>query len=380
MRKAFINGQLFTGKESLANHSLVIESENIIDVVNTGVLNSSTTEKIDLSGQWIIPGLIDLQVNGGGGVMLDDDLSEEAVKSVILEHQRLGTVALLPTLISHTANKVDEFLSTTGKLHSQGLAGLLGAHLEGPYLNPLKKGVHDVSRFQSLSKDQVDNLIAKKNGTLLVTLAPELSKGNLLENLAQAGVVVFAGHTTASFEEAQTALLQGVSGFTHIFNAMPPLLNRDPGIVGAALLDKASFCSVIADGHHLHDAVLKLILLAKDKGKVLLVSDAMASVGAEEKAFSLYGQRVLAENGRLQTEQGVLAGADIALLDAVKYMARLLEGDWQEAVRMASLYPAVCLGITDQYGHLKSGAKASFLVVDDDLTLSQVWIEGQRLV
>jgi N-acetylglucosamine-6-phosphate deacetylase len=213
----------------------------------------------------------------------------------------------------------------------------------------------------------------------LITLAPEEQPESTVEQLSRAGWHVFAGHTNATIEQCQKAIKEGLKGFTHLYNAMSPLMNRAPNAVGAALLADECYCGVIADGFHVHPENVKLAIKAKPKGKVLLVTDSMSTVGADQKSFEFGGKKVIAQNGRLETEDGVLSGAHLTMITAVKNIAQWLDDDWQEAVRMASSYPARCLGVDDRLGFLKAGFLASFVVLNKDLTIESVWVNGKKI-
>ncbi len=376
MKKAFTNAEIFTGWTHLKNQTLYTLDDRIKTITGSEPAKDFVGEVVDLGGDLIIPGFLDCQVNGGGGVLFNDWPTLAGVRAILSAHQPFGTVAMLPTLISDTLPKVNQAIAAVNAGIEQRIPGLLGIHLEGPFLNAARKGVHDARHFTDFDKQAFDQLTQLTTGKTLVTLAPECVDKPYLKALVDAGVIIFAGHTQASFEQIQSALTQGLSGFTHLFNAMSPLQSREPGVVGAALADEQSYCGIIVDGHHVHDATLKIAMKAKAQGKVFLVTDAMPSVGAASKKFRLNGELISVRDGVCKTAEGVLAGSDLNMFRAVKNTVALLDGDWQEAVRMASIYPAACLGVEQDYGVIKAGTKASFVVVDKDFSLRSVWVEG----
>ncbi len=261
-------------------------------------------------------------------------------------------------------------------------SGVLGVHLEGPFLSPDRPGVHRPHFIRLPDEADLAWLCALPqrfgSGRVLLTLAPERVAPAGIARLATAGVLVSGGHSTASLEDTQAALVAGMSGFTHLFNAMPPLAARAPGIALAAMTHAGSCCGIIVDGIHVHPAMLRLALAAKPAGGLLLVSDAMPSAGTDASEFMLQGRRVLRGHGRLATEDGVLAGADLDLCAAVGHAVALLGVAPEEALRMASLYPARFLGLDRQLGRLAPGYRADIVLLDDRLRAAGTWVAGHR--
>ncbi|ROS01425.1 N-acetylglucosamine 6-phosphate deacetylase [Sinobacterium caligoides] len=379
MKQAFINGAIFTGDEVLHGYTLYCEGERISALTSGDPASEYDGEIIDLDGKRLVPGFIDLQVNGGGGVLFNDDTSAAGIEAIVKAHQPYGTVAMLPTLISDSHDKIAAAVQATDDAIEQSVAGVLGVHLEGPFLNPCRKGVHNPDYFSALEHDFVPMLSALRHGRTLVTMAPEQSELAVIRQLTERGVLVFAGHTGADYQQTKAALEQGLCGFTHLFNAMTPMQSREPGVVGAALEDKHSWCGLIVDGYHVSNATLKVAIAAKQNGKMVLVTDAMPSVGAESKSFTLNGELITASEGRCATAADTLAGSDLDMISAVRNCVQWLDLDWQEAIRMASRYPAECLGVQNDYGSIRAGFKASFLCVDEQLNISGVWVEGSRV-
>jgi N-acetylglucosamine-6-phosphate deacetylase len=331
----------------------------------------------DLNDALLAPGFVDLQVNGGGGLLFNDAPTPDTLRAITRAHRRFGTTALLATLISDRPERTQQAISAVREGLALGIPGLLGLHLEGPHLAPSRCGVHAAEYFTDLDNDAVDALLIARSGPLLLTLAPEHAEPALIARLSAAGVRVFAGHSAASFEQVQAALAAGLCGFTHLFNAMPPLTGRAPGPVAAALLDADSWCGLIVDGHHLHPASVRLALHCKPRGRCLLVTDAMPSLGTDLDQFSLYGSRVHVRNGRLETDAGVLAGAHLDMAQAVRECIRQTGVAVDEALRMASTYPAAAMGLQGELGCIAPGARADLVWLDAALQPRGTWIAGE---
>lgn len=376
MKQALINARLFTGDEWLHSQALLINGERIEAIVTTDKVPADY-RSVDLTGQRLIPGLIDTQVNGGGGMLFNDAPSVETLRILGEAHRRYGTTGFLPTLISDDLSVVETAIAAVREALSEKIPGVLGIHLEGPFLNPARKGVHDEAKFRRLTPETVALLSSLKTGFTLVTLAPERTSPELIRDLCALGVMVAAGHTAADYEETRAALTAGVRSFTHLFNAMTPMSSREPGVVGAALEDSQSWCGLIVDGYHVHPTTLKIAIAAKKKGKMILVTDAMPTVGSTDKQFKLNGEIIRAEQGRCATAEGTLAGSDLDMLSAVRNSVEKLGVPLEEALRMASLYPAQMLNLDHELGRLAPGYRASFLAIDDKLDVHHSWIDGQ---
>ncbi|WP_111642900.1 N-acetylglucosamine-6-phosphate deacetylase [Marinimicrobium alkaliphilum] len=378
MTQALSNARIFTGDHWLDDHVLVYRGEYIIDLISQHQLPSDLPST-NLGGALLVPGLLDTQVNGGGGVLFNDAPTVDALKTLSAAHRPFGTTGLLPTLISDDFAVMTRGIAAITQAMDEGVPGILGIHLEGPFLNEQRKGVHDPKKFRSIDDEALALLCSLKRGKTLVTLAPELTTPDAIRTLTEAGVIVAAGHTGATYEQIHTALRAGLSSFTHLFNAMTPMTSREPGVVGAALEDPNSWCGLIVDGYHVHPATLKVAIAAKPKGKMILVSDAMPSVGAEEKSFVLKGETIRAENGRCATPDGTLAGSDLDMLSAVRNSVRDLDLTLGEALRMASRYPAAMLGLDHELGSLAPGYRASMIAIDSQLNMHNSWINGEPL-
>jgi N-acetylglucosamine-6-phosphate deacetylase len=378
-RQLLTNGTVFDGDAVIEESSLLIEDGRIADIVPAGKLPPDV-EIVDIDGHLLAPGFIDLQVNGGGGVLFNDTPTIDALQSIVGAHRSFGTTGCLPTLITDGSDVMRRGIEAVEQALSGQCPAVLGIHLEGPHLNTGYRGVHDASRMRPLDDDAFALLCSLKSGRTLVTLAPETLPPETISRLRAAGVIVFGGHSAATYEETQHALEAGLSGFTHLFNAMSPLTSRAPGMVGAALDDANSYFGIIADGFHVHPATLRVALRAKALGKVCLVTDAMPTVGSTDKTFTLYGETISATDGRCVTDDGTLAGSDIGMIDAVRNIARFGDVDRYEALRMASTYPATALGIDDSLGYLRPGYRADLVELDDDLNVIGSWVCGEREV
>ena len=258
------------------------------------------------------------------------------------------------------------------------MPGVLGIHIEGPFLNEDRKGVHDASKIRYLDEQAFRLLTRPTGGKTLLTLAPEKTTPQMIRKLTEAGVVVSAGHSNATYAEIRVALENGLTGFTHLFNAMSPITVREPGVVGAALDDPDSWCSIIVDGHHVDPVVLRLALRCKRQDRFVLVTDAMPSVGAGQESFSLLGRRISVRNGVCIGDDGTLAGSNIDMATAVRNAVQLLHVGLADAVRMASVYPAEFIGLAREFGKIAPGYRANLVVADDELNVFETWIDGSR--
>ena len=377
MTEVLSNARVLTDQGFRERQSVVLDDGLIQAVVNDDDVEAGDAAVRDLDGQLLLPGFIDIQVNGGGGVLFNDAPSVESIRAIGVAHREYGTTGFLPTLISDDLEVVAAAIAATDEAIEAGVPGVLGIHLEGPFLNEAKKGVHDPAKFRVLDNDAIALLSSLKRGKTLVTLAPEMTSPALIAELADAGVIVAAGHTNGTYDEVRAALDAGLSGFTHLFNAMSPLTSREPGVVGAALDDDASWCSLIADGHHVHPASLRIAIASKPRGRSLLVTDAMSSVGAVNKSFEFNGQLIEVSNGRCVTADGTLAGSDLDMATAVRNATTMLHVDLAEAVRMASEYPAAALGLEDEVGQIKAGYRANLVLASQELNITETWINGR---
>jgi N-acetylglucosamine-6-phosphate deacetylase len=305
-------------------------------------------------------------------VLFNDDPSVETIRRIGAAHRRFGTTGFLPTLISDDADVMRAAIDAVDAAIEERVPGVLGIHLEGPYLAAARRGVHDATKFRVPDACEIDLVSSLRKGRTVLTLAPECVSTDALRELAARGVLVCAGHTAATFAEMHAALDAGLRGFTHLFNAMSPLTSREPGAVGAALDDAQSWCGIVVDGHHVHPASLRIALAAKPLGKMFLVTDAMPPVGAGSDTFMLGGVTVTCRNGRCETPDGVLAGSMLDMAGAVRNAVASLGVTLDETARMASTYPADFLGLEPTHGRIAPGCRAEFVVMDDALRVRTV--------
>jgi N-acetylglucosamine-6-phosphate deacetylase len=349
---------------------VVVKGGVIVDVLPSSECRDIPRK--ELEGD-LVPGFIDLQVNGGGGVLFNDQPTVAGIAAIGAAHRRSGTTGFLPTLISDDLDVVARAISAVDAAIEQGVAGVLGIHIEGPFLNPARKGVHDASKLRKLDADAIDLLSSLRRGRTLVTLAPEAAPPGAIRALVDRGVVIAAGHTAATYDEMQAAIAEGLSGFTHLFNAMPELRSREPGPVGAALESRETWCGLIVDGHHVHPATLRIALAAKGAERIVLVTDAMPSVGTELKEFQLAGQCIMVEGGRCVTADGTLAGSHLTMAEAVRNAEQLMRLDAATAVRMASEVPADILGMSNERGAIRRGLRAALVLLDAGKNVIATW-------
>jgi len=375
---ALRNGRVLRERELVEGQCVLLEGGRILDILPQDHPSTRDASPIDLQGNLLLPGFIDSQVNGGGGVLFNDSPSVESIRQIGRAHRHFGTTGFLPTLISADLDVVARAIAAARGAIAAGVPGMLGIHIEGPFLNVERKGVHDPAKLRELDTSAVGLLTSLGVGRTLVTLAPEMTKPEIIQKLARAGVIVSAGHTNATYAEVAAALHHGLSGFTHLFNAMSQLTGRKPGVVGAALESQDSWCGIIVDGQHISPVVLRLALRCKPSSRFMLVTDAMPSVGTEARSFSLQGREITVSGSVCIDEDGRLAGSNIDMASCVRNAVSLLGLPLPEAVRMASLYPAEFLGLAHELGRIAPGYRANLVLADDRLNVLDTWIDGER--
>jgi N-acetylglucosamine-6-phosphate deacetylase len=376
MTLALINGRVLTPEGWRDDVAVLVDGARIAAVLPAADPRVRNAQTHDLAGATLLPGFIDVQVNGGGGVLFNDAPTVETIRQIGVGHRRYGTTGFLPTLISDDADVMRAALAAVEQALAEGVPGLLGIHLEGPYLAPARKGVHDPKFFRVPDADELALLCAPHRGVRLITLAPDQMPTASIRALAASGVIVCAGHTAADYATTRAALDAGVRGFTHLFNAMTPFGSREPGVVGAALDDAESWCGIIADGHHVHPVSLRVAIAAKARGKMVLVTDAMPPVGADSPEYKLNGETIVVKDGVCQTAGGTLAGSALDMAGAVRNAVEMLHLPLDEAARMASTYPADFLGLGASHGRIAAGYQADLVALDADYRVRQSWIGG----
>jgi len=371
----FHNGLVLTERGFEPDVCVIVEDGHIVAVLHGPPPHTGT--RIDLENGYLVPGFIDVQVNGGGGVLFNTAPSVEGIAAIARAHRRYGTTGFLPTLISDTDATLRRAIAATREAIAAGVPGVLGIHLEGPFLSPERAGVHAPRHFRVPDADDIAQVTALDLGITLITLAPERVPTDTLRALAARGAILSAGHTAATYAQARAGLDAGITGFTHLYNAMSPLQGREPGVVGAALEDPASWCGIIVDGVHVHPASLRIALAAKPRGKVMLVTDAMPPVGATHPEFTLDGEPISLVDGVLRNAAGALAGSVLDMASAVRNAVRLLDLPLEEACRMASQYPAEFLGVAGDRGRIAPGYRADLAWLNADITVRSTWIAGR---
>jgi N-acetylglucosamine-6-phosphate deacetylase len=377
MTVALVNGRVLDGRGFVDGMGVVLDGGRIVAVAPEADALAQADSRFDLAGGRLAPGFVDVQVNGGGGVLFNDELSVEAIEAIGAAHRRFGTTGFLPTLISEDLGAIDRALRAVEAAIAAGVPGVLGVHVEGPFLNAARAGIHDKAKFRVLDERASTLLSSLIAGRTVVTLAPERTEPGTIRQLVQAGVVVAAGHTDANYDQIRAARDAGLSGFTHLFNAMSPMTSRAPGAVGAALEDQGSFCGVIVDGRHVHPAVLRIALRCKPLDRFMLVTDAMPSVGLVDKTFTLQGQTITVQDGVCVAADGTLAGSDLDMAAAVRNAVAMLGVDLPDAIRMASLHPAQFIGLDHEIGAITPGRRADLVLLDEAGEVQATWIAGE---
>lgn len=371
---AFHNGHVLTERGFAEGLCVVVEDGHVAAVMPGGP--PAGAEAIDLQGRYLVPGFIDTQVNGGGDVLLNDSTTVDGVRRIAEAHRRFGTTGMLPTLISDDVAVMEKAIAAVRGAIDAGVPGVLGIHLEGPYLAEARKGVHDPAKFHTPGSDELAMVASLGNGKTLLTVAPERFEADTLRDLASRGVILAAGHTAADYNTMRAGFDAGIRGVTHLFNAMTPMNSREPGGVGAALDDPDVWCGLIVDGHHVHDATLRVAINARPRGRMMLVTDAMPPVGGEREDFELYGVTMTCRDGLCSTAEGTLAGSALDMATAVRNTVQRLGLPLDEACRMASQYPAEFLGLGHELGRITPGYRADLVVLDTDLQVTGSWIGG----
>lgn len=375
MRIRLENGRIVTPQGVIDGADVTVVNGTIATLVPIG--GGKADSAINLEGGWLLPGFIDTQVNGGGGVLFNDEVDVDTIAAIGSAHARFGTTAFLPTLISDTPDQIAAALAAVDAAIDHGVPGVVGIHVEGPFINEVKRGIHEARRIRRLDTDTLALLTAPRRGRVMLTLAPELCDESDIRTLVKHGVIVSAGHTNATYDEAQRAIAAGLTGFTHLFNAMSPLHHRKPGAVGAAF-DSDTYCGMIVDDAHLHPAVVRLAVRAKGIERLMLVTDAMPSVGTDDTEFMLQGKRIMVRDGVCLFEDGTLAGTHLDMASALRNTIAETGLEVADAAVMASTTPARFLSL-DTHGELAPGKRADWVWLDDKLQPLGTWIGGERL-
>jgi N-acetylglucosamine-6-phosphate deacetylase len=374
-RKAIVAERIFDGTNWHAHAAVLMQGPRIRGIVPEEDIPQDVSARRFSAGTFIAPGLIDLQVNGGGGVLLNDQPACEGMRVIARAHRRLGTSAIVPTLITDTREKMQAAIAAMRV--AAGGDGILGLHLEGPFINAARAGVH--ARGHIARAEMRDLEWLRELGTIgrsFVTLAPECVPEGFIRALVDAGIRVCAGHSEASADIVMRAVDEGMTGVTHLFNAMPPLKSREPGLLGVTLAEPRLVAGLIVDGLHVDPVSVRAAFAAKGAKGIALVTDAMPTVGASCDEFQLMGRRIALRDGRLVTENGTLAGAHLDLVSAVRNAVTLCGIPLDDALRSASLTPARFLGLEMERGALVPGAHADLVAMSNDLHVIGCWNGG----
>jgi N-acetylglucosamine-6-phosphate deacetylase len=376
VRTALVNGRILAGERIVTGQTVLLADGRIEAIAPPTDPRCRDAASVDLEGHVLLPGFIDVQVNGGGGVLFNDDPSPESIRAIGAAHQQYGTTGFLPTLISDDLDTIAQAIAAVQASLDAHRPGALGIHIEGPFLNWARRGVHDPKHLRRLDNGVISLLCSLRGGRTVLTLAPEMATTDMIAQLVAGGILVCAGHSDASYAQTAAAIAHGVRGFTHLFNAMAPLAPREPGIVGAALYDANTWCGIIVDGHHVDPVLLKLALRCKRHDRFMLVTDAMPPVGSPATSFILQGRTIRVVDGVCRDENGTLAGTGLNMATAVRNAVQLLDLGIAEAARMASEYPAAFLGLDHELGRIAPGFRANLVLMDDEFQVRRTWSEG----
>lgn len=378
MVRVLANVDLFDGQAMQGCAHIIVDEGKIAEIRDVNAALPLNADVIDLKNKLVAPGFVDVQVNGGGGVMFNNDRSVSALTTMASGHRKFGTTTLIPTLITDDIAVMREAADAVRLALTQNIPGIRGIHFEGPCLNPERKGVHDPEKMRKLGDEIFAIYSGAGLGQVIVTLAPEVCGTGDIAKLIGAGIHVSVGHSQATADEVLVAIGAGVSGVTHLFNAMPPLINRAPGVVGVALSQSELWAGLIADGVHVADASARAAIAAKGRDKIMLVTDAMGTIGSAEKSFTLYGTEIFETDGKCVTADGTLAGSALDMMQAVRNTHQRLGQPLEDALRMASLTPAAFLGLDTQIGRIAEGFTADIVVIDrETLIVKRTFVGGQ---
>jgi N-acetylglucosamine-6-phosphate deacetylase len=377
-----LHGTIVTPFQLLEDRIIIIEKGKIIAITDKkeDLALLKNVEIIEAQNKFIVPGYIDIHVHGGGGSDVMDG-EYEAIKQVATTHSRFGTTAFLPTTMTMTKDKIIKSLKSIheARLKGTGTAEILGIHLEGPYINPEKKGAQKEEDIKKVSVEEfLEFNQASGNFIRLVTIAPEMPGAiDFIRWLHQQGIIVSVGHSNATYKQVQEGIQAGLSHVTHIFNAMRGLHHREPGVVGAALSSPKLIVEMIADGIHLHPIVLKMLTQIKESEKLVLITDAMRATGFKEGTYDLGGQEVIVTQGQAKLKNGTLAGSVLTMDQAVKNLVTKVGISLLNAVQMASYNPAKCLGIDDKKGSLELYKDADIVILNKNLETELTMVAGK---
>ena len=377
MKQALLGSQIFCGERFYDDHALLVEGKSIVDIVDKNN-TPDNFNKIELDQGILAPGFIDLQVNGGGGVLFNNSPNKESLNTIIKAHQFFGTTSVMPTVISDSLEVLEQCIKTVTE-EIKNNSSLLGIHIEGPFFNTKYRGVHQKQYISTINSDYLNLFESLKGFPVMLTLAPECISSQQLKHLTSLGIKTLAGHSEATYDELDDAIKNGLDGFTHLFNAMGQISAREPGVVGSALHFENTFASIIVDLHHVHPSLIQLAYQLKPTGKLFFISDSMATINHGKPSFELYDEVVNESDGRLVNSEGKLAGSSITQIDAVKNAYQKCNIPLNQALAMASRYRAKYLGIANHLGSLKPGYRADLVHFDSNFKVHNTWVSGKQI-
>ena len=369
---AITNCRIFDGEKFILGHSIIIEN-NKIKSIEKEIDVDAVISIIDLGGKTVAPGYIDLQLNGCGCFNINSDTTLETLQGMNETNHKYGCTSYLPTIITTTDENMLKVIDLFNHIEDLSIVGALGIHFEGPYISLERNGIHEKKYIRKPSKEMIDRIIASK--CVMVTVAPEEVDGDIIKELSQNNIVVSMGHTNGTYAQVKEKIPYGLTFATHLFNTMRPWGPREPGAVGAVLESKDVYAGIIADGLHCDFASLELAYKLKT-GKLCVVTDAIVAAGTDVDKFMWAGKEIYRDGDRYVDETGTLAGSSIVMSQSVRNVVNMIGASVEEALRMASLYPAEAMGIDDKYGRLEAGYIADLVILDDKLVVKGIVVKG----
>jgi N-acetylglucosamine-6-phosphate deacetylase len=370
---ALVNCTIYTTQSILNNHAVVVENNEIKNILPIADLDASI-QQIDLNGENLCPGFIDLQLNGCGGVMFNNQVSEKTLEIMQAANLKSGCTSYLPTLITSSDDDMKSALKVARKFMQKTENEVLGLHLEGPYLSLETKGIHRPEFIRTPDSNMIDLICENADIVSKVTLAPENTSSAVIKQLSEAGIVVSIGHTNATYQQAKQAIEDGASFATHLFNAMSPMTGRESGVVGA-IYDNNIYAGIIVDGFHV--AYENVRISKKIMGdKLILVTDATAPAGADIEQFDFVGTTVYYKDGKCFGADGTLGGAAVTMIESIEQCVKYVGIELDEAIRMATLYPANAISQQHKLGSIESGKIANMAVFSNDFQVTATIVNG----
>ena len=373
MTERFFAKKLFDGQQWHQNMVMEVADGKVSRLVEFST-SGCTEQQLTRLSEPVVPGFVDVQVNGGGGKLFNQAPSASTLRTMVSGHAQFGTTAMLPTLITDNIDTMRQAADAVCEAIHADQPGILGVHFEGPHLSVPKRGIHPEQQVRPLSDDELNVFCRTDLGHVLLTVAPENVPADVIRELVSKGVKVCLGHSNADADTVLAALDAGADGFTHLYNAMSGLQGRAPGMLGAAFYRDDAYCGLIADYHHVSQLGCQLAFKIKGHKRVMLVTDAMAHVGSDLDDMDYLDTQILRDGTKLTLPDGTLAGSALDMASAVKN-AVAMGASLEHALIMASRTPANYLN-NKQIGHLRPGANADFITLSDTFNVSQTYISG----